>query len=64
MTQRDQTGGYAATNGLRFNQSTCDAPHPLLEDVRCERLRRHPGKHGAHLDAPSTEMVLEWDEER
>jgi hypothetical protein len=64
VIQREHVEGQAMTNGARLNPAACAAAHPLLEDVRCERLRGHPGKHGAYLNAPSAEMVLEWDDAR
>jgi hypothetical protein len=63
VIQREQIEGHAMTNGARSNPAGCEAAHPLLEDVRCERLQGHPGKHGAYLNAPSAEMVLEWSDE-
>lgn len=42
---------------------TCGGPHPLIQDVRCQRLRGHPGTHGAYLDAASTEMTVQWADE-
>lgn len=43
---------------------TCGYAHPLLENVRCQRLKGHPGRHGAYMDAPSTEVTMQWDEEQ
>lgn len=42
----------------------CGYPHPLLENVRCQRLNGHPGQHGAYMDAPSTEVTMQWDQEQ
>lgn len=41
----------------------CGRVHPLLEDVRCQRLRGHPGRHGAYLDTASAEATVQWDDD-
>ena len=38
----------------------CESRHPLLEDLQCQRLKGHPGRHGAAVDSSSTELTLEW----
>jgi hypothetical protein len=43
--------------------SACGARHPLLREVWCERLRGHPGRHGAVADTETAELTLEWNEE-
>jgi hypothetical protein len=43
-------------------QAVCARPHPLLDEVYCGRLRGHPGRHGAYVDSPSTEMTVEWED--
>lgn len=42
---------------------TCAQVHPLLDNVRCQRLQRHPGKHGAYVNELSVEATVEWDQE-
>lgn len=42
---------------------TCGAPHPLLDEARCQRLRGHPGAHGAYLDAAAADMSVKWHDE-
>jgi hypothetical protein len=41
----------------------CGMRHPLLKDLRCERLRGHPGKHGGVADTEVAELALEWGDE-
>ena len=41
--------------------SSCGGAHPLLDHVFCSRLPGHPGKHGAHVDSRSVDVVMEWD---
>ncbi len=38
----------------------CGSRHPLLEDVWCERLKGHPGRHGAVAETNAAELTLEW----
>lgn len=39
---------------------SCGHPHPLLEDIRCQRLKGHPGEHGSYMDAPEADMTMHW----
>jgi hypothetical protein len=41
----------------------CGAGHPLLQDMWCQRLRGHPGRHAAVTDAAASDLALEWGEE-
>lgn len=41
----------------------CLASHPLLGDVRCQRLLGHPGAHGAEVETSSAEIYLEWSDD-
>lgn len=43
--------------------AVCGARHPLLKGLWCERLRGHPGRHGAVADTDAAELALEWGEE-
>lgn len=47
----------------RLPRTTCNQRHPLLEDVRCQRLHGHPAKHAANVDAPDPDMAVEWENE-
>lgn len=38
----------------------CASRHPLLEDLQCQRLKGHPGQHGAAVESSSTELTMEW----
>jgi hypothetical protein len=38
----------------------CTSRHPLLEDLQCQRLKGHPGRHGAAAESSSTELTMEW----
>lgn len=44
--------------GDRTPKAACAERHPLFEDVRCQRLRGHPGPHRASIG--TAEKVLEW----
>ncbi len=41
----------------------CACAHPLLEGVRCQRMRGHPGRHGALVDSSSAEITLSWSDD-
>ena len=42
----------------------CGAPHPLIKDVACDLPVGHTGRHEAHRDAATIDIVLRWwDEE-
>ncbi len=41
----------------------CQSRHPLLEDLQCQRLMGHPGRHGAAVESTSTELAMEWTDE-
>lgn len=43
---------------------SCGHAHPLLEDVRCQRLRGHPGAHGSYMDAPEADMTMQWGDQQ
>lgn len=47
----------------REPRTTCNQRHPLLEDVRCQRLSGHPARHAASVDAPDRDMAVEWDDD-
>lgn len=59
----DPTDGTPATGDAYHGTGICEAPHPLLDDVGCQRLLGHPGPHGAQVETRSTEMYLEWTAE-
>lgn len=40
--------------------ANCGHRHPLLEDVRCQRLKGHPGEHGSYMAAPEADMTMQW----
>lgn len=42
-------------------RGACATRHPLIRDVRCQRLEGHPGKHRATLGPH--DRLLEWSEE-
>lgn len=52
------------TGDRRPGGPTCGHQHPLLENIRCQRLNGHPGRHGAYMDAPSTEVTMQWEQEQ
>lgn len=54
--------GESADTDRKPARAVCARPHPLLDEVYCGRLRGHPGKHGAYVDSPSTEMTVEWED--
>lgn len=63
MSEPRQPRGHAA----KLNEprpEICGQSHPLLEDLRCERLRGHPGKHAAVGEGSAAEFSLQWGEGR
>lgn len=55
--------GAAGVPEPELDDALCLSAHPLLEDVRCQRLQGHPGKHGAEVETRSAEIYLEWANE-
>lgn len=55
-----------AANEEKAPWGVCLVPHPLLDDILCQRLQGHPGAHGAEVETSSAEIYLEWaaDEEQ
>ena len=41
----------------------CGAPHPLIKDVACDLPGGHTGRHEAHRDAATIDIVLRWWDE-
>lgn len=58
--------GQSFVEPSREPRATCSQRHPLLEDVRCQRLTGHPGEHGAFVESASSELTVRWanDQER
>ncbi len=55
--------GAIETLGDEVGEALCARPHPLLDNVSCQRMRGHPGRHGALVDTSSAEITLSWDVE-
>lgn len=57
------TYGHADKIARKPGGLTCSQIHPLLENVRCHRLKGNPGRHGAYVNEPSVEATVEWDDD-
>lgn len=65
-TRKSERPGGPGTTAAPVTESTtprgaCATRHPLIRDVRCQRLEGHPGKHRATLGPH--DRLLEWSEE-
>ena len=60
LAGRSSRGAERAEAGGAPDGAICLVSHPLLEDVRCQRLQGHPGTHGAEVETNSAEIYLEW----
>jgi hypothetical protein len=65
MSEASETGATDPRSGVLETRPSamCESRHPLLEDLQCQRLKGHPGKHGAAVDSSSTELTMEWTSE-
>jgi hypothetical protein len=61
---REVTGTRKRNGTAADGDGICMEPHPLLDVVRCERLRGHPGRHGASVPASPMNLYMRWDRSR
>lgn len=59
--QRPATATPTTWSARSENHSKAHAgAHPRLDDVFCQRVPRHPGKHGANAEGEKIEVTVEW----
>lgn len=55
-------GDRIAEDLTRKPVGICFRPHPLLDDVRCQRPDGHTGPHRAERAGPDASLTLEWND--